>query len=316
MLPGYSERFPKAPVRFLPHGYIDDFATVRQRPEEDRDIDFYFAGSLTEHRKQILAALHWTHRVVLDDANSPEYLRCGPRRPVGRGPGFRIAARRERPVSTAHTADLTWIKLGGAPAARVSNTCFLFERRSMTSTDPALGPVASDGLDLLDACHVQTVLALDKLAVLMARLRDHGADPDARALAREVVDFFTATSRPHHQDEERHIFPGLLSGEDPEIVQAVLRLQQDHAWLEEDWRELAPQLDAVACGQNWFDVDILREGVDIFVALSLDHMALEESLIYPAARTRLLANERRQKGRDMAKRKRASKPARASLGGR
>jgi hypothetical protein len=75
MLPGYSELFPKAPVRFLPHGYVDDFATVRQRPEEERDIDFYFSGSLTEHRKQILAALHRTHKVVLDDANSPEYLR-------------------------------------------------------------------------------------------------------------------------------------------------------------------------------------------------------------------------------------------------
>ena len=75
MLPGYSELFPKAPVRFLPHGYVDDFATVRQRPEADRDIDFYFSGSLTEHRKQILAALHQTHKVVLDDANSPEYLR-------------------------------------------------------------------------------------------------------------------------------------------------------------------------------------------------------------------------------------------------
>ncbi len=75
MLPAYNELFPQAPVRFLPHGYVDDFATVRQRPEAERDIDFYFSGSLTDHRKQILATLNATHNVVLDDARSPEYLR-------------------------------------------------------------------------------------------------------------------------------------------------------------------------------------------------------------------------------------------------
>jgi hypothetical protein len=49
---------------------------------------------------------------------------------------------------------------------------------------------------------------------------------------------------------------------------------------------------------------------------SLDHVALEESLIYPAARARLLASELREMGRDMAEQKRASKPARASSGRR
>ncbi len=183
----------------------------------------------------------------------------------------------------------------------------------MKSTDEAIGRerVARDGLELLDACHVQTLLALDRLTALMTRLDADGGDADARAVARGLVDFFAATSRQHHQDEERHIFPGLLAGGDAEIVQAVLRLQQDHAWLEEDWLELAPQLDAVACGQNWFDIDVLREGVDIFVALSLDHMALEESYIYPAARARLPATERREMGRAMAQRKRAAKAARS-----
>jgi iron-sulfur cluster repair protein YtfE (RIC family) len=188
----------------------------------------------------------------------------------------------------------------------------------MTATDYGASgvevPIAGDGFELLDACHVQTVLAIGKLAALVSRLRDHGADPDARELAREVGSFFAATSRQHHQDEERHVFPRLLASEDAQIVQAVLRLQQDHAWLEEDWLELAPQVDAVACGQSWFDVDILREGVEIFAALSLDHMALEESLIYPAARARLLASERREMGRELSARKRAQKPARSPSG--
>jgi hemerythrin-like domain-containing protein len=183
----------------------------------------------------------------------------------------------------------------------------------MTSTRPSLeldqAPAPRDGFDMLDACHVQTALTLGKLSALVSRLEGGAIDPQARELAREIVAFFSQTSRQHHEDEERHVFPRLLAGGDAEIVQAVLRLQQDHAWLEEDWLELAPQVDAVACGQNWFDIDTLREGVDIFVALSLDHMTLEESLIYPAARERLLASERKDMGRDMAARRRAQRQA-------
>jgi len=103
------------------------------------------------------------------------------------------------------------------------------------------------------------------------------------------------------------VFPKLLTSGDADIVQAVQRLQIDHAWLDADWRELSPLLDAIACGQSWYDDDVLREGVDIFAALLLDHMALEESYIYPQARTRLLASERGEMGREMAARRRAAR---------
>lgn len=75
MLPAYSDLFPRMPVRFLPHGHVDDLATVRQRPESERDIDFYFSGSITEHRRQILSQLARRHVVVVNDQNTPEYLR-------------------------------------------------------------------------------------------------------------------------------------------------------------------------------------------------------------------------------------------------
>ena len=163
---------------------------------------------------------------------------------------------------------------------------------------------ADDGFEMLDACHIQTVFTLGKLTALVSRLGSAGADPEARAMAGEIAAFFSGTARQHHQDEELFVFPKLLASGDAEIVQAVMRLQQDHAWLEEDWLELAPQVDAVACGQAWYDLDSLREGVEIFTELSRDHMALEESLIYPEARTRLLAGERQEMGREMAARRR------------
>ncbi|MBS0445859.1 MAG: hemerythrin domain-containing protein [Proteobacteria bacterium] len=166
-----------------------------------------------------------------------------------------------------------------------------------------------DGLDVLDVCHRHMLIHLGKLAALVSRLGRHGADAEARVLAGEILRFFATTSREHHEDEERHVFPKLLAAADAVTMQAVERLRQDHFWLEEDWSELAPELDALASGQSWVDIDVLREQVEVFTALSQDHIALEESLIYPQARAALAKDERLEMGREMAARRRAARHA-------
>jgi hemerythrin-like domain-containing protein len=176
-----------------------------------------------------------------------------------------------------------------------------------TALDSAKSPTSLDGFDVLDVCHRQTLFTLGKLAALISRLTNIGADAEARAMAAEIVRFFSITARQHHQDEEQHVFPKLVTEGDPDTVRAVLRLQQDHNWLEEDWMELSPHLDAVACGQSWYDVDFMREAAEIFTALAHDHIALEESFIYPQARARLHAGERLEMGREMAARRRAQR---------
>ena len=170
----------------------------------------------------------------------------------------------------------------------------------------AASPLA-DGFDVLDVCHRQTLMALGKLSALVSRLASVGADADARALAEEIVQHFSQTARRHHEDEERHVFPALIDGGDPDTVQAVLRLQQDHDWIEEDWMELSPQLDALAAGQSWYDIDLIRAGAEIFTALMHDHIALEESFIYPQARAQLGTVQRREMGREMAARRRVER---------
>ena len=178
--------------------------------------------------------------------------------------------------------------------------------RTTHPTPPAAtaeAPASLDGFDVLDACHRQTLFTLGKLAALIARLDKRGPDADARALAAEIVSFFATTARQHHADEERHVFPTLLASHDPEIVQDTLRLLQDHFWLEVDWMELEPQLAAVADGTG-YDLAQLREGAQIFTTLSHDHIALEESCIYPQARARLHSAERQAMRREMAERRR------------
>lgn len=152
--------------------------------------------------------------------------------------------------------------------------------------------------EALDRTHREVMQVLERFDRLLAHLDENGADEVARASAAEIAAFFNGHAREHHADEERLVFPGLLVSGDATLVQHVLRLQQDHGWLEEDWLELEPQIDAIARGYNWWDLGLLRAALPIFAALYHDHIALEESLIYPEAK-------RRQAGLEAGVRQRA-----------
>ena len=106
-------------------------------------------------------------------------------------------------------------------------------------------------------------------------------------MAASIVAFFDGSARAHHDEEERVVFPPLLTGSDTMLIAHVRRLQQDHGWLEEDWRQLRPPLAAIAEGRTWFEPEVLRQGCEVFSALYIEHIALEELLVYPEARKRL-----------------------------
>lgn len=152
---------------------------------------------------------------------------------------------------------------------------------------PVRPPVAElVPFEALDRTHAEVLAQLKSLARLVDRLADHGVDAQAQALAGSIVDFFNQHARQHHAEEERLVFPALLASTDVELQQHVRRLQQDHGWLEEDWLEIAPQLEAVARGYNWYDLAMLQHALPIFESLYREHIALEESLVYPEAKRR------------------------------
>jgi hemerythrin-like domain-containing protein len=164
---------------------------------------------------------------------------------------------------------------------------------------PAVPPMPS--FDALDETHRNVMLTLADLARLLEHLDAQGADDTARKLALDICRFFDDTARSHHLAEEQVVFPSLLRDGDSELVAHVQRLQQDHGWLEEDWLEIGPQLRAVAEGYNWYDLDFLRQGLPIFTELYREHIALEESMIYPEARRRHALTQGAKEGRKAAK---------------
>jgi hemerythrin-like domain-containing protein len=159
---------------------------------------------------------------------------------------------------------------------------------SATRTQRPVRPPAPalPAFEALDRTHRRVLEILGEFDRLLTHVDDQGADEVARASAAEIVAFFNEHARQHHADEERFVFPDLLASGDAELVQHVRRLQQDHGWLEEDWLELAPQIEAIAQGYSWYDLDMLRLALPVFTALYEEHIGLEESLIYPEARRR------------------------------
>jgi hemerythrin-like domain-containing protein len=143
---------------------------------------------------------------------------------------------------------------------------------------------AADAFEALDEAHRAAHEVLGVFGQLVAHLDDHGLDITAEALAGKVLAFFDGPGHAHHGDEERLVYPEIEALGDAELDAHLRRLRQDHDWIEQDWRELSPHVRAVAQGYNAYQLALLQAALPVFEALVLDHMALEETVVYPAAR--------------------------------
>lgn len=164
-------------------------------------------------------------------------------------------------------------------------------------------PVSVAVFEFLDSTHQEIQQQLQLLHTLVDAIENDGLSAATRDTARRVLDYFNGEARQHHLDEEKHIFPSLLASQNAEVVQATEHLIQDHGWLEENWIQIAPSLEAATGGNLWFDTAELRHAMEVFEALYLDHILLEESIAYPEARKRLQGLDTLGMGREMAKRR-------------
>jgi hemerythrin-like domain-containing protein len=154
-------------------------------------------------------------------------------------------------------------------------------------TDPRSNDTATAAapvLDRVDATHAQMRYWLGELQALVNHMEDRGWDTWARDHARSVIDFFSNTARQHHADVDRQVCPLVQGRGDDFLDSHIDRLRQDQGWLEENWREVHAQLQPVAEGFGGYDIDMLRHASDVYAALLLEHLALEQGTVFPAAR--------------------------------
>lgn len=180
---------------------------------------------------------------------------------------------------------------------------------SMSALPLHAGPSA--GFDqpfaLLEACHARMERTLALLERLAAHLDSQGCDAQARSAAADVLRYFDIAAPLHHQDEELHVLPRLQAQGQAGIA---ARLRADHQVMEHDWARLRPGLQAIAEGR--FDplaFGAARALWQQFAALYRRHLAAEERLAFPQARTGLSAQDARTMGEDMARRRGAPFPA-------
>ena len=182
---------------------------------------------------------------------------------------------------------------------------------SVTNATPDAAAAPRAGMfSFLDHSHQEIQRMLLGLQDVVQAMDMDGLTPEVREHARTLLAWFNTHAREHHVDEERHVFPALLTSHDEAMRTVAERLMQDHCWLEEDWLQIAPALSAAADGFQWFDLDVLRHAVEVFSQLYVDHIVLEESVAYPQARRSIGELDAAGMGVEMARR-RAQREARA-----
>lgn len=145
-------------------------------------------------------------------------------------------------------------------------------------------------LEMLAACHHRVESQCTTLQRLVAHLKSHGTDDDARVAAAAVLRYFDIAARDHHADEEVDLFPALIesmAGSDASCIRTLVEsLQVDHRALESYWSRLRVALLKIAAGEPQV---LLAGDVAPLITLYEQHMAREEAELLPMA-SRLLSD--------------------------
>jgi hemerythrin-like domain-containing protein len=159
--------------------------------------------------------------------------------------------------------------------------------------------------EMLTACHERVQRSLDLLLRVRQHIAQHGHDTDSRSAAGDVLRYFDIAAPLHHEDEELHLFPALHAHPDEQVRTAVARLEDEHRQMHAAWQRLRTLLlrwrDDAAATLPTPHEDAL---IDAFTDLYPPHIALEETLAYPAAQAVLDAMAQARMGGEMAARRR------------
>ena len=160
---------------------------------------------------------------------------------------------------------------------------------------------------MLEACHERMQRTLALLGRLRVHVREHGGDQNARQAARDVLRYFDIAAPLHHEDEELHVFPLLLSHASVEVIEAVRQLQRDHLAMNTSWAAARAPLQALADAASSAFTPADEAALERFAAHYDAHIATEEGLAYPAALALLSDEALLAMGDEMAARRGATR---------
>lgn len=160
--------------------------------------------------------------------------------------------------------------------------------------------------EMLGACHERVERLLGLLVKLQQHVLVHGWDESVASAARDVMRYFDLAAPLHHEDEERHVFPPLLAGDDAALRLIVQSLQQDHRDMETAWEAARGALVSVAQAPpvGWAHFSPQETAtLTGFARLYDRHLREEDGLVYPAAQAGLSHEALQAMSADMMRRR-------------
>jgi hemerythrin-like domain-containing protein len=169
----------------------------------------------------------------------------------------------------------------------------------MHDTPTPQTPDFSDPLAALHACHEDMLAQCETLEQLVAHIREHGLDAEARGRIAGAVQFFTTVAVQHHQDEETDLFP-ILNRQSLKLADIVFRLRKDHEQLHKLWDTLFLDFKK---GAALAEDDAFADHVTAFCSGYRDHIKRETMELLNMAQHILSHQQLEEIGRAMARRR-------------
>lgn len=161
----------------------------------------------------------------------------------------------------------------------------------------------TDVVDLLLDCHTR-IRSFSTLAARLAEV-EGASEAEVAEAAAKVRRYFTVALPKHVEDEEESLLPRLM-GKDPEVDRALQQMEDEHGRHEAPLRRLIELCDTLR--QNPSSLPSLRGELGEVARWLVEefevHLRAEETIVLPAAR-RLLTAEELQGIHDELRRRRA-----------
>lgn len=160
-------------------------------------------------------------------------------------------------------------------------------------------PGFDEPIELLRACHMKMLLNCSTLERLAVHIKASGVDEQAIDTAAAIRRYFNEAAPLHHQDEERDLFPLLLTLSS-EFKSTICELNNEHQDLEDSWTvldEMLADLNAIE------DIEAFAELAQAFGQAYRDHITEEETEILIPIDGKLTPQQLEQLGKAMAGRR-------------
>lgn len=161
----------------------------------------------------------------------------------------------------------------------------------------------TDPLGLLSDCHRRIERFLGVLIRICQKGNGGAMQADQRAALETALTYFRNAAPKHTADEENSLFPRLRAAES--ALECLDRLEGDHLAASRD-HEIVESV-----GTQWLREDVLtaervlemREALERLAGLYAQHIAIEDTELFPLAVQVLPADQLAEVGREMADRR-------------